>query len=674
MLPILAEDRLIGTRIEKCVVERLIGRGGYGLTFLAFDEELQEHRVVKVSNAWAEDETGRKRQEKSFIEEGLILSRLKHPQIVTLRAQGERHGHRYMVLDYIQGFSLKAALDIVGARCAEIGCRWEDLLDPVTATALVLSSLQPLEYAHKANVHLPDREIFGVAHRDISPGNLILGVKGNEKAKVILIDFGTAKTDLSDTTTVNHHLVGTVPYMSKARLQKAATADQAAQHQAFWRSYRETQNDIHALGALFCQLLTGKLPFAGDTTPQIIVRVLDPESYSRIHREMGSAFPALAGVLRKCLVYFDFSLTVDEQPYQYPDASAMRQDLEQAFSALSPGRSLREVLLEFSGKLEEPARFSPPAARTGRIPPHAESAEFVFTDFPAPYQPTLATGRPRSRKPIALLVALIAALSVAAVLVWNRIFDVRSPASLPAAGLENLGPGADDGGPAPAVADKSRGGKKTQGRRKDRGSSPAPIRTSPANPQAAVQGEADTALAGAPEADGNPVGMPPANASQAASQAYQAALEAGNQATDWGQEDFIQVQTLVREENPAAYEKLMAWLAKVPDSPDLLLLKCQLILKRNPTSLEARQILAELQTAQPAFHHPRVFHENAIYMLWQVDAAQYEAQKTPANRVRVLKSANAYLSEFASNAGYAAKVQEIRSRLPGFQEGARSGP
>ena len=673
MLPILAEDRLIGTRIEKCVVERLIGRGGYGLTFLAFDEELQEHRVVKVSNAWAEDEAGRKRQEKSFIEEGLILSRLKHPQIVTLRAQGERHGHRYMVLDYIQGFSLKAALDIVGARCAEIGCRWEDLLDPVTATALVLSSLHPLEYAHKANVHLPDREIFGVAHRDISPGNLILGVKGNEKAKVILIDFGTAKTDLSDTTTVNHHLVGTVPYMSKARLQKAATADQAAQHQAFWRSYRETQNDIHALGALFCQLLTGKLPFAGDTTPQIIVRVLDPESYSRIHREIGSAFPALAGVLRKCLVYFDFTLPVDEQPYQYPDASAMRQDLEQAFSALSQGRSLREVLLEFSGKLEEPARFSPPPARTGRIPPQAESAEFVFTDLPSPYQTALAIGHPRKRMPIAVLIGLIGALSVAAFLVWNRIFDVRSPSHLPAAGLENLGPGTDAGGPDPAFEDKSRPRKKTPVRRKDKAASAGKAQTRQADPEAAATDDAGLDTPGLP-GDGNLVAMPSAKASEAASEAYQTALEAGNQAADWGKEDFIQVQTLVREENPSAYEKLMAWLAKVPDSPDLLMLKCQLILKRNPTSGEARQTLAELQTAQPAFHHPRVFHENTLYLLWQVDAAQYEAQKTPANRVRALKSANAYLSEFAHNAVYAAKVEEIRTRLPGFQEGTRPSP
>src|SRR3954470_7439064 len=222
----IAQDHLVGSRFEKCVVERLIGRGGYGLTFLAFDEELQEHRVVKVSLDMGIDETSRKRHLKTFLEEGLILSRLKHPQIVTLRGQGDKHGHRYMILDYIQGFSLRNLLDIIGQRQAELGCAWQDLLDPVTASALILSALYPMEYAHRANVHLPDREIFGVAHRDISPGNLILGVKGNEKGRLVLIDFGTAKTDLTENVTVDQNLVGTVPYMSKARLQKSTSPEQ----------------------------------------------------------------------------------------------------------------------------------------------------------------------------------------------------------------------------------------------------------------------------------------------------------------------------------------------------------------------------------------------------------------------------------------------------------------
>lgn len=656
MLPILAEDRLIGTRIEKCVVERLIGRGGYGLTFLAFDEELQEHRVLKVSNAWAEDEAGKRRQEKSFIEEGLILSRLKHPQIVTLRGQGERHGHRYMVLDYIQGFSLKSALDIVAARRNELGCNWEDLLDPVTATALVLSSLHPLEYAHRANVHLPDREIFGVAHRDIAPGNLILGVKGNEKGKVILIDFGTAKTDLADTTTVNQHLVGTVPYMSKARLQKAADPGQDEERHGFWRSYRETQNDIHALGVLFYQLLTGRLPFPGETTPQIIVRVLDPESYAAAHREMEANFPYLAGVLRKCLVYFDFTVPLSEQSYQYPDAGAMRKELEGVFAGMARGRSVQDILLAFSAKLSEPSGFTGRATRIGSRPALAESAEFVIPEPPVVYRGDFSGLAAPSRR--GQLLSLLAGLALGASLLagvfwWIRKEKADTLAALSQAPstLETLAPAGPPDGTGESEQPRATAGK------------PRAERPSARRPK----------QAGAPAGRGGDAGPAPTPASEELTVAGLVELATGKTAEalssieagrEWNKESFVQIQNLVREEDPSAFDRIVEWLARVPDSPDLLLFKSQLILKRNPTSAEARAILAGLQTARPAFFHPKLFQESVLYRLWEADAAIYEAQKTPGSRINLLKTANAYLSAYQPNPAYSAKVEGIRARLP----------
>ncbi|HLP41261.1 MAG TPA: hypothetical protein VK465_07115, partial [Fibrobacteria bacterium] len=132
----------------------------------------------------------------------------------------------------------------------------------------------------------------------------------------------------------------------------------------------------------------------------------------------------------------------------------------------------------------------------------------------------------------------------------------------------------------------------------------------------------------------------------------------------WSKDAFVQLQTLVRQEDPEAFERIIDWLSREPESPDLLLLKCQLILKRNPTSADARSILTGLTTARPAFQHPQVFHENALYLLWQTDAAIHEAQKTPASRINLLKSANIYLSEFEPNAAYAGKVQDIKDRLP----------
>jgi serine/threonine protein kinase len=628
----IVEDQLIGARFEKCAVERLIGRGGYGLTFLAFDDELREHRVIKVSLAWGDDDATRRRHEKSFIEEGLIISRLKHPQIVTLRAQGEKDGRRYMILDYIHGHNLKSLLDLVERRRLELGCAWGDLLSPAESTALVLSTLYPLAYAHSANVHLPDREIFGVAHRDISPGNLILGLKGNEKGNVILIDFGTAKTDLSDNFTVNHNLVGTVPYMGKARLQKAASPEQSSEYQAYWRSFRETQHDIHSLGVLYYQLLTGRLPFPGEATPQIIVKVLDPEVYSQLHVEMARDFPALAGIMEKCLVYHDFSLPYHEQPYQYPDAAAMLPDAEAAFRALAPGRTVRDTLIGLGEKLSRPENLAPSGLAKGRA-----SSTYVATALPQPvYYPL-----PRRKSALPFLAALALAAAAAVGGAWLlRARSAKTPAEIsrgPSAGAPPAA-AAPAFSQAPGSADNLERLESLRGAEGPASPRPSASRKKPSEPG----GKSAAAVAALQQ-------KPPAVAAPV---------------PELDKDVFVQLQTLVREDEPTAFDKLSEWLSRNPDSPDLLLLKCQLVLRRNPAAPETRADLASLLDAHPVFTHPRLFHENAMYLLWQADAARYESQKTPANRINLLKSANAYLSEFQPNPAYAQKIQGIKEKLP----------
>lgn len=638
----IVEDQLIGARFERCAVERLIGRGGYGLTFLAFDEELREHRVIKVSLAWGDDEATRRRHEKSFIEEGLIISRLKHPQIVTLRAQGEKDRRRYMILDYIPGHNLKSLLDLIERRRAELGCAWGDLLSQAEATALILSILHPLSYAHRANVHLPDREIFGVAHRDISPGNLILGQKGNEKGSVILIDFGTAKTDLSDNFTVNHNLVGTVPYMGKARLQKAASPDQADEYRDYWRSFRETQHDIHSLGVLFHQLLTGRLPFPGEATPQIIVKVLDPDSYAQIHVEMARDFPAVAGILEKCLVYHDFSLPFHEQPYQYPDASAMLPDVEAAFRLLSPGRGSRETLVSLAERLARPETIVPVSG--GRA-----SSTYVATALPSPVYYPLPRRRPVAVYLAAVTLALLAAVGAA----WwlHKSMPIRPIVGLPpaatSAATANSSPPATS--PAsPAVVDnleKLEALKPTQ---------PAPSAPLLAH-KALKPGSVSSQSAVSP-----PSSSPAAPAAKPAARAAATAPAIA----ELDKETFVQLQGLVREDDASAFEQVSEWLKRFPESPDLLLLKCDLLVRRNPTAPGVREDLASLIDAHPAFIHPQLFHENVMYLLWQADAARYEGQKTPAHRINLVKSANAYLSEFQPNPAYARKIQGIKEKLP----------
>jgi serine/threonine protein kinase len=666
----IAQENLIGTRFEKCIVERLIGRGGYGLTYLAFDDELQEHRVIKVSLDSGLDEMSKRRHLKTFLEEGLILSRLKHPQIVTLRGQGDKHGHRYMILDYIQGYSLRNLLDIIGQRQVELGCAWQDLLDPVTASALILSALYPMEYAHRANVHLPDREIFGVAHRDISPGNLILGIKGNEKGRLVLIDFGTAKTALTENVTVDQNLVGTIPYMGKARLQKANSPEQKAQYQDFWKDFRETQHDIHAIGVLYYQLLTGRLPFYGETSPQIIVKILDPEVYSQCHLEIASAHSFASGVLRKCLVYHDFSLPLGEQPYQYPDAASMRPDMEEVFHTLSGGKSVNDVLIALGKKLAHPELIIPIDGRRngGNSTDLASSGEISKIPPPAGYVTSMGLPFPhRKKSPLVYALPIAAGLLLALGAAWwlgpRQSHLARKAAE---AGMA-VSPGSGVSMPATAAAGFANGG--ADGRVEAKGADAQARARGPAkggNPVRETLEKLDGRM-GAPEKRKSSPGAPEAqeiHPSGKVEALASLAAEMLQEADSWNQESFIQVQTLVREEEASAFDRIAFFLAKNPDSPDLRLLKAQLVLMRNPTAPETRKDLAALQSARPAYMHPSLFHEQVMYLIWKTDAATFESQKTPASRINLMKSANAYISEFQPNPAYKQKVQGIQAALP----------
>jgi hypothetical protein len=269
---------------------------------------------------------------------------------------------------------------------------------------------------------------------------------------------------------------------------------------------------------------------------------------------------------------------------------------------------------------------------------------------------------------------------LAAVLAAAWFFGPRRSALFPTRMLRAhpASPATPSGQPAAAVADRNLNGHPGQILEP----LDAPRTASRARPAHAPQARTDNGkspkISAPPEvAHGNgdvPAAAPPdaeserASAAQLESAVAAAAAATAAKAVERGgehaQEEFVQAQTLVREEDPSAYERIGALLAKRPSSPDLRLLKCQVLLKSDPASAEARRELAALLALRPEFLHPVLYHERVLYLLWQTDAAAFEAQKTTANRVNLLKSANAYLAEYESQPAYRAKVQEIKNRLP----------
>jgi serine/threonine-protein kinase len=199
---------------------RLLGRGGMGTVFLAWDPRLCRHVAVKIlAQELADDAVARER----FAREAALAGRLgTHPRIVTAHEAGEWQLRPYVVFEYMPNGSLADRLREYGTPPRAKAMRW------------LAQAAEALDHAHAAKV----------VHRDVKPANLLLDADDN----VSVADFGVSRRDGETTLTAQGEIVGTAGYLPPE--QAAGRATTAA-------------SDRFALGVVAYQLLTGKLPAAG---------------------------------------------------------------------------------------------------------------------------------------------------------------------------------------------------------------------------------------------------------------------------------------------------------------------------------------------------------------------------------------------------------------------------
>jgi len=243
----LKEGVILGERYE------IISRIGSGDVYKAKDHKLNRMVAVKVLKPeFREDKTFIRK----FRTEAQAAAGLSHPNIVNVYDVGEDRGVYYIVMELVEGITLKDYIDRKGK------------LSVKEATSIAIQVSLGLEAAHNRNI----------VHRDVKPQNIIISTDG----KVKLSDFGIAKATSSNT--ISSNVMGSVHYSSPEQVRGG---------------YSDYKSDIYSLGITMYEMVTGRVPFDGDTTVAIAIKHLQEEIESPSKYTPNLPF-ALEQIILKC--------------------------------------------------------------------------------------------------------------------------------------------------------------------------------------------------------------------------------------------------------------------------------------------------------------------------------------------------------------------------------------
>jgi tRNA A-37 threonylcarbamoyl transferase component Bud32 len=250
-------------------LRRELGCGGFGIVFLAWDSWLHREVALKVPRL-ERCLTPESRQR--FLREARAAAGLDHPGIVPVHEMGEAGGVCYIVSDYCPGINLAQWL---GQQTAPIPVR--------EAAALIAALAEAVQHVHERNVW----------HRDIKPSNILLQTRQKSTADGLpftprLTDFGLAKLLEAETqNTPSGAILGTPTYMAPE--QASGQLQKVGPH-----------TDVYALGAILYELLTGRPPFHGATSLDVLRQVTEDEPVSP--RQLRSDVPRdLETICLKCV-------------------------------------------------------------------------------------------------------------------------------------------------------------------------------------------------------------------------------------------------------------------------------------------------------------------------------------------------------------------------------------
>jgi hypothetical protein len=274
-----------------------IGHGGMSTVYRAFDTVLEREVAIKLMHREIASDSD---QLERFRREARAVAQLNHPHIVRVIDAGEWDAHEqeghtgiemgtpYIVLEHVDGETLKQLI------------RRDAPLDVPTVLAYGIELARALGAAHAQEI----------VHRDVKPQNVLLSEEGGAK----ITDFGIARTLSEEGLTMDGRVLGTTDYVSP--------------EQALGQSVTG-QSDVYSLGVVLYEMLTGKVPFKGET-PVAVAMMHVREEVPDVHLARPEVSAATAAVVERA--------TTKDLDRRYPDTAAMIGDMEEAL-AIETARS-----------------------------------------------------------------------------------------------------------------------------------------------------------------------------------------------------------------------------------------------------------------------------------------------------------------------------------------------
>ncbi|MEQ4507165.1 MAG: Stk1 family PASTA domain-containing Ser/Thr kinase [Enterococcus casseliflavus] len=328
-----------------------IGSGGMANVFLAHDLILDREVAIKVLRFDFQNDQSAIRR---FQREALAATELVHPNIVTVYDVGEEDGMQFLVMEYVKGMDLK---------------RYIQTHYPVPYLQIVDIIQQILSAVALAHQHR-------IIHRDLKPQNVLI----NEDGVVKITDFGIAIALSETSITQTNSMLGSVHYLSPEQARGSMATN---------------QSDIYAIGIILYEILTGKVPFDGESAVTIALKHFQDEIPSiRIYDK--NVPQSLENVVLKA--------TAKEPADRYKTADEMRADLD---TVLSPDR-LNEPRWEPHALMDETRVLTPVEAAQVETPPVEEPVEDKVADqAEEPAQPKKKKRKRWLLLPIIMVIALL---------------------------------------------------------------------------------------------------------------------------------------------------------------------------------------------------------------------------------------------------------------------------